>query len=99
MKTGNIFSVGVGDTLFKYVYSSDFFSKAKQYLVKLPPGNTYISIFGPNQDKELECLEKSKYYKIIFKAPKAVNCDKDHGTEPRNTLVVYEVNDEQSNRV
>ncbi len=56
----------------------------------LNTNDTYICIFGGGQDKELEYFESQKDIKIVYKSTKAVNRKPMHGTEPRNTLVVFD---------
>ncbi len=56
----------------------------------LNTNDTYICIFGGEQDGELEYFENQKDIKIIYRSPKAVNRRPLHGTEPRNTFVVFE---------
>jgi hypothetical protein len=56
----------------------------------LNPNNTYISIFGPVNAAFLNVFENDSRIKIIYKAQKAVNRREGHGTDPRNTLVVWE---------
>ena len=98
--SGKLVSVGVEGQLFFWVYDYDWTKPSKQHLVKLPKGNTYFSIFSLEQDEEYNKLCRSKYYKILFKAPKAVNYNPNHGDLPRNRLVIYEVRgDEQSSSV
>lgn len=83
--------VGVDDTLLYWEYPDDFRKPSVQHLLKLPKGPTYLSIFNTEyQDKELNKLMRSKHYKILFKAPKAVNYTPEHGDKARNVLVVYE---------
>lgn len=93
--TGKHVMLGVDGGLVKSTYTY-----AKGYLYRLrndlPPENTYYVIFGPGQEGHFERLKRSKRYKIIYKAPKAVNKNPGHGYEPRNTLVIFEVVDGQS---
>ncbi len=57
----------------------------------LNTNDTYICIFGNGQDEELKFFEKQTDIKIIYRSPKAVNRRPLHGTEPRNTLVIFEL--------
>jgi hypothetical protein len=59
-------------------------------LGKCKPEDTYISIFGPHQEPSMQFLEKHPDIKIVFKGAKAVNGNRYHGVEGRNTIVVYE---------
>jgi len=53
--------------------------------------DTYLMIFGNNQDAEKDYFLKHFKGKILHISKKAVNMTPDHGTYPRNTLVVFEV--------
>jgi hypothetical protein len=57
---------------------------------KLKPENTYISVFGPYQAGSMNVFLKDSRVKIIYQAKKAVNRRPGHGTDPRNTLFVWE---------
>ena len=62
---------------------------------KLAAGNTYYAIFSEGQEEDMANLVNSDYYHIVYEAPKAVNKNPNHGYEPRNTLVIFEVKDGQ----
>lgn len=53
--------------------------------------DTYLMIFGNSQDAEKDYFLKHFKGKILHISKKAVNMTRDHGTSPRNTLVVFEV--------
>lgn len=52
---------------------------------------TYISIFGPDQLYTLKEFKENTRFKIIYEGRKAVNGSRNHGTLPRNTIVVWEL--------
>lgn len=55
--------------------------------------HTYLVVFGPTQFKEQEVFEKEFAKHIIFKSRKA--CNTNHkGSGPRNTLFIFERNDD-----
>jgi hypothetical protein len=58
--------------------------------------DTYLMIFGHNQDAEKDYFLKHFKGKILHISKRAVNMAENHGTHPRNTLVVFEV--EQPNQ-
>lgn len=91
---GKFVHIQAEEGLVTTIYPNDFMAKSTNVLIKLPKGNTYFSIFNIEyQDDYFKMLKRSKYYKIIFKSPKAVNYTPDHGDKARNVLVIYEVRD------
>jgi hypothetical protein len=74
--------------LFRYNFSDWSYTLD---LFRLSPDSSYISIFGPDQFKQLEIFLKSDKVKLLFKGNKAVNGSRHHGTIPRNTIVVFEL--------
>jgi hypothetical protein len=53
--------------------------------------HTYIVVFSPTQDKPKEALTTNKKVNVLFQSTKAVNRINGHGTNPRNTVVVFEL--------
>ncbi len=95
---GKLVTVGVNDLIYgdwpRNVHNGGYtvkWTQRKNY----DKNNTYISIFGPNQQEQFDVFKKDPYYKIIYEAPKAVNRREGHGFSPRNTLVVWEVADNE----
>jgi len=58
---------------------------------KLNKTDTYISIFGASQNQILDAFQKVKEINILHMSKKSVNGREGHGTDPRNTVVVYEL--------
>jgi len=50
--------------------------------------DTYVIIFGPYQEEELEMFRKVYGKDIIFEGKKA--CNRNYRTGPRNTLIIFE---------
>lgn len=53
--------------------------------------DTYISIFGANQQNQLKALKEHKEFNILFESKKAYNLNMGAYLGPRNTVVVYEL--------
>lgn len=58
---------------------------------KLSKKNTYVLIFGPGSADLEEFLCNSDKVKILHKGKKSVNSTPGHGSNPRNTLVIFEM--------
>jgi len=87
---GMIRAVGVSQ-----VFNTDWRSWGEPptitYNKTLLPG-TYMVIFAPAQEVQkrmFDKLVKTKELTLIYEAPKAVNRRPGHGTDPRNTLVIF----------
>lgn len=65
--------------------------------LKLDPKDTYMLIFSPNTFNALECFKEQFNGKILFESKKAINTM--HPTGARNTLVIFEVDDEAKEKV
>lgn len=62
----------------------------KYSMKKLDPQHTYIVISSVNNTPNfIECIEKNT--NVLFKSNRAVNKTPGHGTEPRNTIIVFEM--------
>ena len=59
------------------------------------PNNTYMIVFGPDQDKQLNFFNKriKDKYNILYEAPRAYN-KRYPLSGPRNTLFIFETKDE-----
>lgn len=75
------------DQFMNYLYYKN------DYEVNTTPlsfNHTYISIFGPMQNRALTAFLSDSRIKIIYEAKKAVNRREGYGESPRNTLFVWE---------
>lgn len=63
--------------------------KYTPYAPLLNYDDTYIAISSEGQDEQLREIEEN--YNVIWKSRKAVNRTPNHGSEPRNTLVIFEL--------
>jgi hypothetical protein len=52
--------------------------------------NTYITIFSVEQQNSFNVFKEQFKGKILFISKPSVNGRENHGTRPRNTIVVYE---------
>jgi hypothetical protein len=80
---------GDSDWANQAVYSvhTSFFRKNKK--------NTIILIFSLKQDEHLHLFEECPFLSIVYKSKKAVNKVPEHGTKPRNTVVVIDIIEEK----
>lgn len=79
-------------TVFDAVYPIRWGDPVKYNFNTTSRAGTYMVIFGNTQGQCLKLLEKEAEKKTViihYKAPQAVNRKHDHGTLPRNTLVIY----------
>lgn len=60
---------------------------------KLKKEHTYVLVFGLSNEEQLKVLKESDKVKILYESPKAVNKVTGHGDRPRNTLVIFELNE------
>lgn len=98
MTSGKIYPITIGQVLvINWNYPKDWknppFIEGVTFRNTLPANGTYLVVFSLGQEKELEEFKKAKQFNILYEAPKAVNINPDHGTDPRNTLIVFEPNE------
>lgn len=81
-------SLYVGDVIrFTYSYSTDKYENLN-VLRNYNEEDTYVIIFGPDQELHLEEFRKHYGKDIIFEGKKA--CNSNYKTGPRNTLIIFE---------
>lgn len=76
-----------------YVRTATYYPVTTYKLANVNKKNTYALVFGLGNLNQLAWLEKQKEINILYKSPKAVNKAYGHGTNPRNTLVIFELKD------
>lgn len=74
-------------------YSRNYVEARMCFTPSTTDENTYITIFGYEQDDILKFFLANYKGKIVHVSEKSINGRENHGTYPRNTVVVYEAAD------
>lgn len=83
---GKLVNININQFMDYEYYKNDY----KVDTTRLSANHTYISIFGPTQNRALTVFLSDSCIKIIYQAKRAVNRREGHGNDPRNTLIVWE---------
>ena len=90
----SLVSINVPDLIqLNWITNNDRTGSLNPYF-KPKTENTYMIVFGPHQNLQLNFFRSIKdRFNILYEAPKALN-KRYPGSGPRNTLFIFETKDE-----